>query len=43
MNRSSVLGFERVIPAHRKPGGHKFTFLSHEIFDWLISDRYEPE
>ena len=31
-----------ITPAHRKPGGRKFTFLRHEIFDWLISNRYEP-
>ena len=34
---------EGLIPAHRKPGGRKFWFLRHEIFDWLISNRYEPE
>ena len=34
---------EGVIPAHRKPGGRKLTFLRHEIFDWLISNRYQPE
>ena len=33
---------EGVIPAHRKPGGRKFTFLRHEIFTWLLSNRYEP-
>jgi hypothetical protein len=33
---------EGIIPAHRKPGGRKFTFLRHEIFDWLIANRYEP-
>ena len=33
---------EGVIPAHRKPGGRKFTFLRHEIFDWLITNRYDP-
>jgi hypothetical protein len=32
-----------VIPAHRKPGGRKFTFLRHEIFQWLLENRYEPE
>ena len=32
-----------VIPAHRKPGGRKFTFLRHEIFQWLIENRYEPD
>ena len=31
-----------VIPAHRIPGGRKLTFLRHEIFDWLLSNRYEP-
>ncbi len=34
---------EGITPAHRKPDGRKFTFLRHEIFDWLISTRYEPE
>jgi excisionase family DNA binding protein len=33
---------EGIIPAHRRPGGRKFTFLRHEIFDWLISNRYKP-
>jgi hypothetical protein len=32
-----------VIPAHRRPGGRKFTFLRHEVFQWLIENRYEPE
>lgn len=32
-----------VLPAHRKPGGRKFTFLRHEIFQWLLDNRYEPE
>ena len=31
------------IPAHRKQGGRKLFFLRHEIFDWLISNRYQPE
>lgn len=31
------------IPAHRKPSGRKLFFLRHEIFKWLISNRYEPE
>lgn len=31
-----------VIPAHRKPGGRKFTFLRHEVFQWLLENRYEP-
>jgi len=26
-----------------KPGGRKFTFLRHEIFDWLITNRCQPE
>ena len=34
---------EGIIPAHRRPGGRKLSFLRHEIFDWLISNRYEPE
>lgn len=34
---------EGIIPAHRKPGGRKYTFLRHEIFQWLISNRYQPE
>ena len=34
---------EGIIPAHRKPGGRKLSFLRHEIFDWLIENRYEPE
>lgn len=33
---------EGSIPAHRKPGGRKFTFLRHEIFEWLIANRYQP-
>ena len=34
---------EGIIPAHRRPGGRKLSFLRHEIFEWLISHRYEPE
>ena len=34
---------EGLIPAHRKPGGRKFTFLRREIFDWLISNRYKAD
>lgn len=34
---------EGILPAHRTSGGRKFTFLRHEIFDWLISNRYSPE
>jgi excisionase family DNA binding protein len=33
---------EGVIPAHRPPGGRKFKFLRHEIFQWLVENRYEP-
>jgi hypothetical protein len=32
-----------VIPAHRRPGGRKFTFLRHEIFEGLVANRYKPE
>jgi predicted site-specific integrase-resolvase len=32
-----------VIPAHRRPGGRKFTFLRHEIFQWLLKNRYRTE
>lgn len=32
-----------VIPAHRRPGGRKFTFLRHEIFQWLLDNRYQPD
>lgn len=34
---------EGTIPAHRKPGGRKFTFLRDEIFVWLIANRYRPK
>jgi excisionase family DNA binding protein len=33
---------EGIIPAHRRPGGRKLSFVRHEIFDWLLSNRYEP-
>ena len=33
---------EGVIPAHRPPGGRKFTFLRHEVFEWLVANRYVP-
>ncbi len=33
---------EGTIPAHRPPGGRKFTFLRHEIFAWLVENRYVP-
>lgn len=32
---------EGIFPAYRKPGGRKFTFLRHEIFDGLISGRHD--
>jgi len=31
-----------ILPAHRPPGGRKFTFLRHEIFQWLVDNRYQP-
>ncbi|HUP15936.1 MAG TPA: helix-turn-helix domain-containing protein [Acidimicrobiia bacterium] len=34
---------EGVIPSHRAPGARKFKFLRHEIFQWLVENRYEPE
>jgi len=34
---------EGIIPASRRPGGRKLSFLRHEIFQWLISNRYEPD
>lgn len=43
-NEQIVRAYARdgTIPAHRKPGGRKFTFLRHEIFQWLLENRYEP-
>lgn len=43
-NEQIVRAYARdgVLPAHRKPGGRKFTFLRHEIFEWLVNNRYEP-
>ncbi len=43
-NEQIVRAYARdgVIPAHRRPGGRKFTFLRHEVFQWLIDNRYEP-
>lgn len=32
-----------VVPSHRRPGARKFRFLRHEIFEWLLAHRYEPE
>jgi excisionase family DNA binding protein len=34
---------EGVIPSHRAPGARKFKFLRHEIFEWLIENRFVPE
>ena len=34
---------EGQLPAHRRPGGRKLTFLRHEIFEWLLANRYDPE
>lgn len=31
------------IPAHRKSGGRKLFFLRHEIFAWLVENRYDPD
>ena len=44
-NEQIVRAYARdgVIPAHRKPGGRKFTFLRHEVFQWLLENRYQPE
>lgn len=43
-NEQIVRAYARdgTVPAHRKPGGRKFTFLRHEIFQWLLDNRYEP-
>ncbi len=43
-NEQIVRAYARdgVIPAHRRPGGRKFTFMRHEVFQWLIDNRYEP-
>lgn len=34
---------EGVIPSHRAPDARKFKFLRHEIFEWLVANRYRPE
>lgn len=34
---------EGVIPSHRAPGARKFKFLRHEIFGWLVQNRYDPD
>ncbi len=43
-NEQIVRAYARdgIIPAHRPTKGRKFTFLRHEIFNWLIENRYEP-
>lgn len=33
---------EGVIPSHRAPGARKSKFLCHEIFEWLVENRYDP-
>ncbi|GBE21688.1 MAG TPA: DNA-binding protein [Actinobacteria bacterium] len=33
---------EGIIPAHRRPGGRKLSYLRHEIFEWLLASRYDP-
>ena len=44
-NEQIVRAYARdgTVPAHRNPGGRKFTFLRHEIFQWLLENRYDPE
>ncbi len=44
-NEQIVRAYARdgVIPAHRRPGGRKFTFLRHEVFQWLLANRYVPD
>lgn len=37
-----ILAREGTIPSHRPPGGRKFKFLRHEIFEWLVENRYDP-
>jgi excisionase family DNA binding protein len=34
---------EGVIPSHRAPGARKLKFLRHEILQWPVENRYEPE
>ena len=33
---------DSTVPAHRKLGGRKFTFVCHEIFQRLLDNHYEP-
>ena len=42
-NEQIVRAYARdgTLPAHRPPGGRKFSFLRHEIFQWLLENRYE--
>lgn len=32
-----------ILPVHRQPTGRKFAFLRHEIFQWLLENRYQPD
>jgi predicted DNA-binding transcriptional regulator AlpA len=43
-NEQIIRGWVRegILPAHRKAGGRKLSFLRHEIFEWLFSNRYVP-
>ena len=42
LNTNEQIVREGIIPAHRRPGGRKLSFLRHEIFEWLLRNRYEP-
>jgi excisionase family DNA binding protein len=34
---------EGTLPAHRREGGRKMHFLRHEVFNWLLKNRYIPD
>ena len=35
---------EGLLPAHRRAGsGRKLHFLRHEVFQWLLDNRYQPQ
>jgi len=42
MIKATTRAFVSAAPSHRPPGGRKFKFLRHEIFEWLVANRYEP-